>query len=53
MTSLAIIFRLCSVQMDQKHAIEDMFAGELPLTSLQATLFMEELWKKYTRPGSE
>lgn len=25
-------------QMDQKHAIEDLFAAELPLTTLQATL---------------
>ncbi len=39
--------------MDQKHVIEDMFAGELPLTALQATLFMEEFWKHYTRPASE
>ena len=35
--------------MDQKHAVEDIFAP-LPFTALQATLFMEELWKKYTRP---
>ena len=35
--------------MDQKHAVEDVFFC-LPLTALQATLFMEELWKKHTRP---
>lgn len=37
--------------MDQKHKIEDIFleAG-VPTTNLQATMFMEELWKRYTRP---
>ncbi|GAB4821514.1 hypothetical protein N2152v2_008560 [Parachlorella kessleri] len=36
-------------QMEQKHAVEDMLAGALPLTSLQATLFMEEFWRPSTR----
>lgn len=40
------------VQMDQKHAIEDVLldAG-LPGLMLEATMFMEEFWKRYTRPG--
>jgi uncharacterized protein YbjT (DUF2867 family) len=38
-------------QMDQKHAIQDMLGAALPLTTLGATLFMEEFWKRYTRPG--
>ncbi len=41
------------LQMEQKHAIEDMLAGALPLTSLQATLFMEEFWRPSTREASE
>lgn len=38
--------------MDQKHAVEDVLldAG-LPGLMLEATMFMEEFWKKYTRPG--
>lgn len=39
-------------QMKQKHLIEDLLMGsKLPSTVLQATLFREEFWKKYTRPG--
>ncbi|EFN56307.1 hypothetical protein CHLNCDRAFT_51737 [Chlorella variabilis] len=38
--------------MDQKHQVEDILAAAgLPLTCLQASLFMEELWKRYTRPA--
>eukprot|EP00195_Chlamydomonas_chlamydogama_P007300 CAMPEP_0202901822 /NCGR_PEP_ID=MMETSP1392-20130828/14840_1 /ASSEMBLY_ACC=CAM_ASM_000868 /TAXON_ID=225041 /ORGANISM="Chlamydomonas chlamydogama, Strain SAG 11-48b" /LENGTH=365 /DNA_ID=CAMNT_0049588447 /DNA_START=65 /DNA_END=1162 /DNA_ORIENTATION=- len=38
-------------QMDQKHRVEDIFtASGVPLTSLQVAMFMEEFWKKYTRP---
>lgn len=38
--------------IEQKAAIEQIFRGVgLPLTNLRATLFMEELWKKYTRPS--
>lgn len=39
-------------QMDQKHAVEDVLldAG-LPGLMLEATMFMEEFWKRYTRPG--
>ncbi|PNH00054.1 hypothetical protein TSOC_014138 [Tetrabaena socialis] len=38
-------------QMEQKHQVEDVLAAALPTVALQATLFMEELWKRYTRPG--
>jgi len=39
-------------QAEQKNQIEDIIAAAgVPLTALQATLFMEELWKRYTRPG--
>jgi len=39
-------------QVEQKHKVEDIFSESgVPLCALQATLFMEELWKKYTRPG--
>jgi hypothetical protein len=40
------------VQMRQKHEVQDILAEALPggTTTLQATLFMEELWKRYTRP---
>jgi hypothetical protein len=38
--------------MDQKHAVEDVLLGAgLPGLMLEATMFMEEFWKKYTRPG--
>lgn len=39
-------------QMQQKHQVQDLLAAALPgaTTTLQATLFMEELWKRYTRP---
>jgi len=36
----------------QMHRIEDVFSdSQVPFTSLRANLFMEELWKKYTRPA--
>ncbi|KAG2501435.1 hypothetical protein HYH03_001218 [Edaphochlamys debaryana] len=38
-------------QMEQKHQVEDILASAVPTVALQATLFMEELWKRYTRPG--
>eukprot|EP00879_Flechtneria_rotunda_P004093 GHRR01004338.1.p1 GENE.GHRR01004338.1~~GHRR01004338.1.p1 ORF type:complete len:229 (+),score=120.06 GHRR01004338.1:1062-1748(+) len=39
-------------QMDQKHAVEDILLGAgLPGLMLEATMFMEEFWKRYTRPG--
>jgi hypothetical protein len=40
------------LQMQQKHQVQDLLAEALPgaTTTLQATLFMEELWKRYTRP---
>jgi uncharacterized protein YbjT (DUF2867 family) len=40
------------VRIAQKHAVEEVFATEhgLPTTCLRANLFMEELWKAYTRP---
>eukprot|EP00878_Enallax_costatus_P000843 GHUV01000969.1.p1 GENE.GHUV01000969.1~~GHUV01000969.1.p1 ORF type:complete len:375 (+),score=124.40 GHUV01000969.1:138-1262(+) len=39
-------------QMDQKHAVEDVLLGAgLPGLMLESTMFMEEFWKKYTRPG--
>lgn len=39
-------------QMDQKHAVEDVLLGsDVPGLMLEATMFMEEFWKKYTRPG--
>ena len=40
-------------RIDQKHAVEAVFstgADALPATHLRANLFMEELWKGYTRP---
>lgn len=38
--------------MDQKHAVEDvLLSGGVPGLMLEATMFMEEFWKKYTRPG--
>ena len=39
-------------RIEQKHAVERAFQGALPRTAmLRAHLFMEELWKDYTRPG--
>lgn len=40
------------VRISQKHDVEEVFASEfgLPATCLRANLFMEELWKSYTRP---
>ncbi|GLC52607.1 hypothetical protein PLESTB_000648600 [Pleodorina starrii] len=38
-------------QMEQKHRIEDVMAAEVPTVALRASMFMEELWKRYTRPG--
>lgn len=38
--------------MDQKHAVEDVLLGAgLPGLMLEVTMFMEEFWKRYTRPG--
>lgn len=38
--------------IQQKAQIEQIIkAGNLPATMLRACLFMEEFWKKYTRPG--
>ena len=37
-------------RIEQKHAVEQVFSSELPSTHLRANLFMEELWKSYTRP---
>jgi hypothetical protein len=47
-----VLLLLPAAQMDQKHAVEDVLldAG-LPGLMLEATMFMEEFWKKYTRPG--
>ena len=38
----------------QKHEVEDVFDAEsnfIAVTHLRANLFMEELWKQYTRPS--
>ena len=40
-------------RIEQKHAVEAVFSASenaLPATHLRANLFMEELWKSYTRP---
>ena len=38
--------------IEQKATIERIWRGcRIPCTNLRATLFMEELWKKYTRPS--
>jgi uncharacterized protein YbjT (DUF2867 family) len=38
--------------IEQKYQIEKIFqAANLPTTMLRACLFMEEFWKKYTRPS--
>jgi hypothetical protein len=38
-------------QMDQKHEVADiLMASGAPFLGLEATMFMEEFWKKYTRP---
>jgi len=38
--------------IQQKAQIEEIIeAADLPATMLRACLFMEEFWKKYTRPG--
>ena len=39
-------------RIEQKHLVEAVFSVEyqLPATFLRANLFMEELWKSYTRP---
>lgn len=42
-----------TLQMQQKQVVEDMLAGELPLTSLQAPLFMEDFWRGRYRADSE
>ena len=39
--------------MAQKRRIEHIYSNAIPTTThLRATLFMEELWKKYTRPST-
>ena len=42
-------------RIQQKHDVEQIFLNETPnkidFTALRANLFMEELWKGYTRPG--
>lgn len=41
-------------RIQQKHDVENIFIKEfpdIPFTSLRANLFMEELWKGYTRPA--
>eukprot|EP00878_Enallax_costatus_P039471 GHUV01045222.1.p2 GENE.GHUV01045222.1~~GHUV01045222.1.p2 ORF type:complete len:121 (-),score=24.63 GHUV01045222.1:434-796(-) len=49
---LCCLYWSCAVQMDQKHAVEDVLLGAgLPGLMLESTMFMEEFWKKYTRPG--
>ncbi|OUL22310.1 NmrA/HSCARG family protein [Nostoc sp. 106C] len=38
--------------IEQKYGVEQIFkAAGLPTTMLRACLFMEEFWKKYTRPS--
>ncbi|MBV6624879.1 MAG: NmrA/HSCARG family protein [Rivularia sp. (in: Bacteria)] len=38
--------------IQQKYQVEQIIkAADLPATMLRACLFMEEFWKKYTRPG--
>ncbi|MBD2256470.1 NmrA family NAD(P)-binding protein [Pseudanabaena sp. FACHB-2040] len=37
--------------IEQKHRVEQVFTQAVPTTLLQACLFMEEFWKKYTRPS--
>lgn len=38
--------------IEQKYKVEQIFqAANLPTTMLRACLFMEEFWKKYTRPS--
>jgi uncharacterized protein YbjT (DUF2867 family) len=38
--------------IEQKYKVEQIFkAASLPTTMLRACLFMEEFWKKYTRPS--
>jgi len=40
------------LHMEQKGMVEKIFQKSgIPGTMLRATLFMEELWKKYTRPA--
>ena len=39
-------------RIEQKHAVEEVLREALPRVAvLRAPLFMEELWKTYTRPG--
>ena len=39
-------------RIEQKHAVEEVLRAALPRVAvLRAHLFMEELWKTYTRPG--
>ncbi|MBD0267586.1 MAG: NmrA family NAD(P)-binding protein [Cyanobacteria bacterium Co-bin8] len=37
--------------IEQKHRVEQVFTQAVPTTLLRACLFMEEFWKKYTRPS--
>lgn len=38
--------------IEQKYQVEQVFQqADLPVTMLRACLFMEEFWKKYTRPS--
>ena len=37
--------------IEQKHQVEQVFTRAVPTTLLRACLFMEEFWKKYTRPS--
>lgn len=37
--------------IEQKYKVEQIFQQAVPTTILRACLFMEEFWKKYTRPS--
>lgn len=38
-------------RIEQKYQVEQIFKQAVPTTMLRACLFMEEFWKKYTRPS--
>lgn len=45
---------IIGIRKQQKQDIEEMFRSEFPtidLTALRSNFFMDEVWKKYTRPG--
>ncbi|KAI8463515.1 MAG: hypothetical protein J3K34DRAFT_475157 [Monoraphidium minutum] len=43
---------ISQARMDQKHRVADiLMASGAPFLGLEATMFMEEWWKKYTRPS--